>query len=123
MLLELMLAIALVESANNPLAIGDDGKAIGMLQIHKIVVDDVNRIYDSYYTYEDRYCPRKSKEIFELYVTYWGSYYSSKTGRELTHRIVCDIWNGGATAPIRKMTNDGLKRNLDTYWGKVRKVL
>ena len=119
MLLELFLAICMVESANNPLAIGDNGKAVGIVQIHKIVVDDINRFARTDYTYEDRTCPQKSKEMFMLYVTHWGEYYTRKTGRELTHRVVCDIWNGGATAPIRKEYNDHLRKNLDHYYNKV----
>lgn len=40
----LLNALVWVESSRNEKAIGDNGKAVGLLQLHKIYVDDVNRI-------------------------------------------------------------------------------
>ena len=116
---ELILAIAIVESSLNPLAIGKDGE-VGYLQIQNCVIEDVNYFYGYDYEPEDRQCKQRSIEIFTYYVRHWGAYYERKTGNPLTQRVICDIWNGGATAPLRKETNSKLKKNLDRYWKKVK---
>lgn len=65
-------AIAIVESNNNPNAVGDQGRAIGAYQLHKIYVDDVNRIAKTKYKYQDRYDPIKSRNMVALYLMYYG---------------------------------------------------
>ena len=45
---KLITSLVQVESRGNSNAIGDNGKAIGCLQIHKGVVEDVNRIYGNH---------------------------------------------------------------------------
>ena len=70
-------AIACVESGNNAGAVGDRGKAVGKFQIHKIYVDEVNRIsgirkLNRRFTYEDRFHPEKSREMVMIYLTFWG---------------------------------------------------
>ena len=44
-----ILALAIVESSLNPLAIGDNGNAVGYLQITPAVIKDVNYFYDREY--------------------------------------------------------------------------
>lgn len=53
--------------------IGDSGRAVGVLQIHPIMVREANRILgmkdssmSNYYTYDDRYSREKSIEIFNV---------------------------------------------------------
>ncbi len=65
-------AIAIVESGNNPNAVNDNGKAIGVYQIWPIYVDDANRIAKKRYTYEDRKCPVKSREIVRIVLKHYG---------------------------------------------------
>ena len=120
---ELILAIAIIESSLNPLAIGDNGESVGLLQISKPVVQDVNYFFKKNYTYEDRADPKKSQEIFYYYIKKWGNHYTNKTNKPLTTRVVCDLWNGGATAPYRKENNPKLRRNLDLYYSKVKNIL
>lgn len=45
--------IAKIESSGNPLAIGDNGKALGMYQLHKAVVIDYNKATGSNYKHKD----------------------------------------------------------------------
>lgn len=47
--------------------IGDGGAAVGLGQVHKCAVDDINRIFDTNYTYEDRSDPQKGLEMMILY--------------------------------------------------------
>lgn len=64
-----------VESGGDAYAVGDDGRAIGVLQMHKCAVDEANRIEviaarktnrivgEKRWTYSDRYDPAKSREM------------------------------------------------------------
>ena len=63
-------AIAIVESNNNPRAMGGGG-SVGLLQITPILVRDCNKILAKQnstkrYTLADRYNPEKSKEMFVI---------------------------------------------------------
>lgn len=117
----LIFALAVVESALNPLAIGDNGKAVGYLQITPAVVQDVNEFYKMNYTLEDRFDKEKSKQICFYYLNYWGKIYRAKTGEQPTAEIYAKMWNGGAYA--WKKINPLVKKNLALYWNKVRKEL
>ena len=64
-------AIIWKESRGNENCAGDNGKAIGVLQIHPIMVREANRILkmkgkEEVYTYEDRLNRAKSIEIFNI---------------------------------------------------------
>ena len=58
-----ILALAIVESSLNPLAIGDNGNAVGYLQITPAVIKDVNYFYDRDYTLDDRFDKNKSVNL------------------------------------------------------------
>ena len=63
----LMLAMIQVESNGRDSIIGDNGKAIGILQMHKIAVRSVNKILrkndiDKEYSYDDRYSREKQSK-------------------------------------------------------------
>lgn len=99
-------------------AVGDNGASVGILQIGKAVVDDVNTFYsDSNYTYEDRYNPEKSREICYKYLSYWGKVYERKTGNKPNAEIYAKMWNGGCYA----WRKEGVVADrLNTYWDKVK---
>ncbi len=107
--LEILLdALIQVESRGDSLTIGDNGKAVGILQIHPITVRDVNRILEKRgdtirYTYEDRNSQSKSIEMFYI----WKSYYHVESDFETIARC----WNGGP----RGMN----KPSTEYYWSKV----
>lgn len=79
------------ESRGNTNAIGDGGKAVGVLQIHPIMVREANRIIAlnggdrEAYAYDDRYDREKSIEIFKIVQDYHNK----------EHDLVkaLDIWN------------------------------
>lgn len=101
-------AVCIVESGGKTDAIGDKGAAVGIAQIHKICVDDVNRIIGKpTYTYTDRLNPSKSFEMFRIYVLY----YFPNGGPEQWSRC----WNGGPRGPYKSAT---LK-----YWQKVQRSI
>lgn len=130
-----------VESCGQLDAIGDDGRAVGCLQIHQIMVDDVNRISESKgywcrhtdewywkeFTLDDRLDKDASVRMCELYLEYYYDkyvdWYQDVTDTsEYPHpfdiaEICARLWNGGYA---------GLKRNpraTDNYWAKVKEEL
>jgi len=104
-----------VESNGRVDAVGDGGKAIGILQIHNCVVADVNRIYGTSYTPEDRGNQDKSLDIAYLYLKHWGKSYERKTGKQPTTETLARIWNGGP--------NGWNKTSTEKYWAKVNNQL
>jgi hypothetical protein len=108
-------AIAYVESRGIDCAVGDNGKALGRYQLHKIYVDDVNRIAKTSYTYNDRLDAKKSLSMVKIYLNYYGKRYTKITGKPATDEIKARIHNGGP---------DGF-RKLSTikYWNKVKEAM
>jgi hypothetical protein len=101
----------MVESRNNDSAhaIGED--AVGVLQIRKVMVDDVNRILkrkgiNKTYTYNERWDRSKSIEMFHIFV----DYYNLETDEEVARG-----WNGGP----RGIDNPATEQ----YWLKVEDYL
>ena len=103
----LISALMIVESSNNDLAIGDQGRAIGCLQIHKAVVLDVNRITGSNYQWQQMTNRVQARAVCEAYLTHYGR---GATTEQLARR-----WNGGPTGDRKTATV--------AYWAKVKKEL
>jgi hypothetical protein len=105
--IDIMNAIIQVESRGNPKAHAQGEDAVGILQIRKCMVDDVNRILkrqgsDFRYTYNDRWDENKSYEMFNIFCNYYGL----ETAEEMARG-----WNGGPRG-INKPATLG-------YWDKV----
>jgi hypothetical protein len=105
-------AVCAVESSGNPHAVGDGGKAVGIAQIHPVMVREANRLAGTKYTLRDRLDPVKSKAIFTIYTEHYGK------GRSLEYNA--KLWNGGPQALKAKGQK---KANLETYWKKIQKHL
>lgn len=92
MLLEAVIsALIAVETGGHPRpadAIGDGGRALGVLQIHQAVVDDVNRVTGSRYMHEDALNPKKAKAICRAYLAHY-------CGEHATIEKYAAVWNGG----------------------------
>lgn len=98
-------AIIQVESKGDPNAVGDGGKAVGILQIHKVMVDDCNRIAGfKKFTYEDRKDPAKSREMFRVYTDHYTPSWDAE--------LVAKRWNGGPKGETKPATKE--------YWAKVK---
>ena len=100
-------AVCAVESGGNPRAVGDKGKAVGIAQIHPIMVKDVNRFAGTKYTLNDRFDPIKSKQMFTLYTEHYGK------GRSMEFKA--RLWNGGPKLATQRATL--------AYWRKIQKHL
>ena len=107
----LLSALMFVESGNNDSAhaIGED--AVGVLQIRKTMVDDVNRILkrqgkDYTFTYDDRWLRNKSIQMFDIYCKHYGL---------TTAEEIARCWNGGPRGMDKEATV--------YYWNKVQNYL
>jgi hypothetical protein len=103
----LIAALITVESNGNDMAIGDNGRAIGALQIHKAVVVDANRIAGTSYTHQQMTNRIAARRVCEIYLKHYGKGCSTE---QLARR-----WNGGPTGDRKSATI--------TYWNKVKKHL
>lgn len=103
----LISALIAVESSGNDLAIGDQGRAIGCLQIHKAVVLDVNKFTGSHYRHQDMTNRAQARAVCEAYLTHYG--------RGRTTEQQARIWNGGPTGDRKQATM--------AYWAKVKKAI
>ncbi len=99
--------IRLVESSNklNP-PDGDGGNAIGPLQIHQCVIDDVNEKFGTNFTIDDCRKIESAELIARLYIQWWMDAYKEE--------IAARIFNGGPRG--------WRKRSTDGYYKKIRKV-
>jgi len=104
----LISALIIVESSGNDMAIGDNGRAIGPLQIHKAVVLDVNRITGSHYQWQQMTNRSQARSVCEAYLKHYGK---GCTTEQLARK-----WNGGGPAGDKKQATEA-------YWNKVRKHL
>ena len=106
-------AIIQVESRGDSTAVGDRGRAVGILQIWPIMVREVNRIThmkggdSTIYYYKDRLSVEKSIEMFHI----WRGYYHKNSSWEKIARC----WNGGPRGMSKPLTA--------TYWKKVQENL
>ena len=103
----LISALIIVESSGNDRAIGDNGKAIGCLQIHREVVLDVNKFTGSHYRHQDMTNRAQARAVCEAYLRHYGK---GATPEQLARR-----WNGGPKGDTKVST--------EAYWAKVKKHL
>jgi hypothetical protein len=103
---DLLDAIEYIESKGDPFAIGDDGEAVGAYQLHKIYIDDVNRICKiKKFDYSDRSNKKISRLITKIYLNYYGG-----TIEEMARKH-----NGGP--------NGHKKESTKKYWYKIKQKL
>jgi len=116
----LFAAITMVESGGDHSAVGDNGLAIGPMQIQPVMVDDVNRILelkkDKFrFTLNDRKFTSTSRSIARVYFDHYAKSYQKNTGKTPSYEYYARCWNGG---PM------GWKRNsTDDYWRKVKREI
>ena len=106
-LTNLISALIIVESSGNDQAIGDNGRALGPLQIHRGVVLDVNRITGSHYRHQDMTNRVAARAVCQAYLTHYGR---GATTEQLARR-----WNGGPTGDRKTATV--------AYWRRIRQVI
>lgn len=101
----LLEAIKIVESGNNPNATGKNGD-LGILQITPILVKEVNRLGYNY-KHEDALDIKKSEEMFYIIAEHYCPNHD--------YEKMARIWNGGP--------NGYKKRHTIKYWNKIKEQL
>jgi hypothetical protein len=104
-------ALIHVESRGNAKAHRVCEDAVGILQIRRTMVHDVNRILkvrgsEKQYDFNDRWCKQKSIEMFNIY----REHYNLQTPEEIAR-----CWNGGPRGLYKSTTM--------AYWNKVKTQL
>lgn len=106
----LISALIAVESGGNIKAIGDNGNAVGILQIHKEVIIDCNRIVGKkIFKYDDRFFKARSINIANTYLEHYCS--EARLGHKPLYKDYALCWHYGPMGPWM--------RDKDGYWDKV----
>ena len=107
-------ALIAVESGGDAKAIGDNGRSVGVLQIQRAVVEDVNRVHGTRYRWpEDAQNPMNAARICRLYLQHWCTV--DRLRREPTLEDAARIWNGGPHGYKKPAT--------EKYWLRVKREL
>lgn len=114
MFISLILAIIAVESGGNADAIGDNGLAYGILQMHQGYVQDAAQYAKADWTHEDAFDPEKAVDIFIAYMErYCGD--SRRPEGMSREEFMARTHNGGPRGAYKDATL--------RYWEKVRRHL
>ena len=118
----------MVESGGDTNAVGDNSLAVGVLQIHPIMVKDVNRILgEDKFTLDDRYDRAKSIAMCRIYLRHYGD--------NMTKEQLARMWNGSPDGWRNDsqwfVRNRGLTlkqaqskiSNTKKYWKKVKAIV
>jgi len=119
-ILSIMLALSLVgaieqvESGGDVNAIGDNGKALGCLQIWEVCFNDVKHYPEMKgYVYKDVVKRDVAYLVFKLYMKRYAT--EKRLGRKVTDQDRARIWNGGP--------NGYKKSGTLNYWKKVKEEI
>lgn len=104
-----------IESNGNDLAIGDGGAARGPLQIHKSVVEDVNRISGRKFQWKRMTNRAEATQVATIYLSHYAT--EARLGHKPTGEDVARIWNGGPNGYKRTAT-DGYALKFKARAGK-----
>jgi soluble lytic murein transglycosylase-like protein len=108
-------ALAWVESRGNPSAVGDQGKAIGIYQIHRSYwADAVEHDKSIGGRYEDCYDPAYARRIVVAYMSRYAP-------ANATYEQLARLHNGGCSILKRKGTKAW--HNTTAYWHKIRAAM
>jgi hypothetical protein len=100
-------AIAQVESRYDAAAVGDNGRAVGVYQIHREYWMDGTRVLGVNWQYSDARDPRKARQVVHAYLCHYGK------GRTLLD--MARIHNGGPRGHQ--------KQNTLAYARKIEQIL
>jgi hypothetical protein len=88
--------LACVESNNNPLAVGDQGRALGTYQIHQAYWEEGTRWLGVNWPFREAFDPDKARCVVRAYLLHHGC--------GMTLLDMARIHNGGPTGPQRRST-------------------
>ena len=115
-IIQLALAIIIVESGGNDSAIGDDGQAYGCMQMHSAYVQDVNRILqEDRYSHEDAFNRKHAIDMFTIYMLHYCT--EERLGDSQLQKICPGCTMVGPTDTKKQPRSTG-KRYKQTYYNK-----
>lgn len=100
----LFAAMRQVESFDGREPVGDKGRSRGVYHIQSCYVADVNRVYGTRFTPDDRDDPVKAHQIVRLYLAHYGRVYTKITSKPVTCEVLARIHNGGPDGWRKKAT-------------------
>ena len=103
----------MIESGGDPKAIGDDGKAFGILQIHQAYCIDAGQHAGVSWIHNDAFDHQEAIKMFKAYMARYAT--PERLGRDVTAEDIARIHNGGLYGYKRSAT--------DAYWAKVKAKL
>jgi len=112
-LMILIAAIVAVESGGDARAIGDNGAAYGVLQIHAAYAQDAAGYERENWTHEDAFDEEIAVKMFVAYMERYAK--KQRLGGPATAEQIARIHNGGPNGYKRRAT--------DKYWSKVKAEL
>ena len=113
--------LAAVESGNNPAAIGDGGRAVGSLQIHKSYWTDACESLGVNWPYSYAKDPDYAVKAAEAYLVRYGRAYENKYGKPATMEILSRLHNGGPEGANPKKKKKYAATSI--YWAMVKKKI
>jgi len=114
-----------LESGMRPDAVGDGGRDLGILQMHRCMVDEANRVGGFSFKHRDAFDPAKARRMASAILRYYDRVIHQTVGRGATAKELAYIWNGGASS-WRRATNpvdDKKQRRLESYYSKLSRQL
>jgi hypothetical protein len=111
--LSLIISLITVESGGKDFAIGDNGKALGCLQLHAGYVQDAAEYAGMDWIHQDALVRDAAVHIFIAYMDRYAT--EERLGRKPTMEDIARIHNGGP--------NGYKKKSTEAYWAKVEKEL
>lgn len=103
-----------LESNGDTTAVGDEGRAKGVLQIHRGAVEDVNRRCGTNYRHDDMFSREASREVFVAYMEI-AEEQVEKADRKADEEDLVRSWNGGAY-------KGWCRTSTDSYWEKYKET-
>lgn len=99
-IIAILIILCNIESSGNTRAIGDNGKAVGILQIHPVMVEEINRICElkgstRRYTTRDRLSRSKSLEMAAIFLCHQSRRYEKRHGNKPSWQRLACSWNSG----------------------------
>ena len=113
-IIDIVDVLKVVETNRNPKAIGDSGRAYGILQIHKICVTEVNSKFNTNFSHEDMFNEEKAELVAVLYLKIGVNVFYKKYKRHATEEDLVRGFNGGIySGYLKDSTRRYYKRYLE----------
>ena len=104
--------------------VGDNGAAYGHYQIHKVMVDDYNRITGSKASHTDVFDPVFGEMVAYAVLKHYAKHIQASGVTPTAYHLLF-IWNGGGSAwkSVENPQDDQKQINLNTYRSRATPII